>query len=339
MTLAIPITIATDLSMGVGMHNGFLPPVVPAPVPQPSIEMIATMKWVAGYLLNKNKLTAKLEFNGWQVVQDGHDLGPLISDITPALPANLWYAMMWPFSSRKTAFCASKVLAEGVPLAGHYRGLMTMVSCGEPMSLPTVVCLTNELHNCDIGFELSDIAFGFIGILAGVAVEKLSAAIGGRISARFPMLATAQRGADTMRQYVWQTLRDEAINRVRGFADPGGLVKLALAPVVEGALSYARGQVNGTGDWSVKVAVGNPYLGVEGSYTGSRSASDRGFAVQRATLHRQVSHSFVKRSTTVSTFGQAGAGVPWDAGPVPPSAPPATPALNARPASPPRSSR
>jgi hypothetical protein len=336
MTVAIPITIAPDVSMGAGMHNGFLPPVVPAPVPQPSIEMIATMMWTAGYLLNKNKLTTKVEFNGWPIVQDGHDVGPLIPDITPMLPANLWYAMMWPFSSRKNAFCASKVLADGAPLAGHYRNLMTMVTCGEPLSLPTAVCMTNELHNCDIGFELSDIAFGFIGIIAGIVVEKLSAALGSRLNARFPIFAVAQQGTVTVDRYIRQTLTREAINRFRGFSDAGGLVKLALAPVVEGALSYARGQVNGTGDWSVKAAVGNPWVGVEGSYTGSRTASEQGFTVQRATLHRQVSHSFVKRSTTVSEFGRAQPETPWDAAP---AAPPKTPALNARPASAPGGAR
>ncbi|HLA63417.1 MAG TPA: hypothetical protein VK610_03260, partial [Rhodothermales bacterium] len=81
--MKVTVNIALNFSMGMLTHNALAPPAIPAPVPVPSMEMIATQMWTLGYALGQNKLTTTVTHYFMPIVQDGHDCGTMIPDITP----------------------------------------------------------------------------------------------------------------------------------------------------------------------------------------------------------------------------------------------------------------
>src|SRR3989304_1295572 len=94
-----PVNTAIDLTVGVLTHMLIPPPPAP-PVPSvPSIEMLTTQMWTMGFLTGQNKFTTTVLHYGLPMILEGHDIGMLIPDVTIP-PVNLYYAVMWPMSSR-----------------------------------------------------------------------------------------------------------------------------------------------------------------------------------------------------------------------------------------------
>src|SRR5690348_15836700 len=111
----VKVNVIWDVSVGANMHWFALNPPPPAPIPPaivPSVEMIATQLWTFGYALNQNKLTTTVKHKSVRIVQDGHDCGIMIPDVTIP-PNNLLYPVIWLGSSRKIAFAASTVQMDG----------------------------------------------------------------------------------------------------------------------------------------------------------------------------------------------------------------------------------
>jgi hypothetical protein len=169
-----PVNVAWDVTAGTGPHNLWIPTpptnpyVVPSPVP--AIEMIATQMWTAGYFTGKNQLTTDI-VHRMPIVLDGHDLGPLIPDVTIPF-TNYWYAIMWPFSSRKTMFAASTVKMNGKPTAVADGVLpFFMISCGEPISCPLTWPLSNRINTVIVGVSLGDIILGIVNIGVSMAID------------------------------------------------------------------------------------------------------------------------------------------------------------------------
>lgn len=310
MTINVHVTAQNDLSMGALTHKGLNPAMAfPMPAPTASIEILTSAKHLPGYVLNKNKLTRTVLMSEWwggdgvTLMLDGHDHGPFLQDLTPVPIANLWYAVMWPGSSRKCAFGASKVLADATPFGGAQLAPVPLpwTTCGEPFSGPTALSFTSHLNPVIVGFEGADIAAGVASIGATALIDYL-----------FERLAPSHTPGS-----LNEAIGLEAIARIAGFSGRWGALKLAVASVTDGVISYARGQATGTGDWSIKVGVGTPFLGVEVSYTGARSPADRGWSVQDSFGPLQRTHALNKRESSTQVAGGASTTERWDPPPGP----------------------
>jgi len=138
-----------------------------------SMEMIATQMWTYGYVMNQNKLTKKVLHKGMPIVQGGHDCGMMIPDITPPMPANTWYAVMWPLSSRKITFAAATVEMDGQPTGCTFAPFIPMMTCGDPISAPTaMVPLPLQLRNdVIVGMTWMDLLKGLVSIGVSMAID------------------------------------------------------------------------------------------------------------------------------------------------------------------------
>jgi len=172
MFIPVPINISANFSTGILTHNVLSPPQIPSPVPMMSMEMLATQWWPPGYAMNQNKLTRTVRHKKMSIVQSGHDCGMMIMDVTPPMPGNVWYSVMWPFSSRKISFAASTVKMDGTPTGCAFGPLFPMMTCGEPASAPTArVHPTQLLNNVYVGMTLGDILRGVAMIALEMAVD------------------------------------------------------------------------------------------------------------------------------------------------------------------------
>lgn len=327
MSSSVPLTLENDLSAGFLSHRAF-GPTCPVPTEMPSIEMLAPMKSLLGTALGKNKLTSTVTFNELTFALDGHDCGPGITDITPGCPINLFAPAMYLTASRKVTFAAAKVQADKLPIA-LTSTTWTLMSCGEPLSLPFAWSLSNFPHSCVVGPELSDLVAGATSIVSSIFVDKVSAAFANRF---FPAPAP---GTVSFERFQIQTVVRDALSRSVGTYDAAGITKAVVGGLVEGAISYARGQANGTGDWSIRFALGGPLGGVEASYARRGRDAAGTYAVQGTvgpmqqtdsvdpnglrTTEGQVAGSRVDALSTAQNQAKPGS--------------PATPALNPRPGS------
>ncbi len=171
--LQVNVNVAFDPTLGVAMHTLWATvPIVPAFAP--SVEMIATQMWTAGYLMGKNKFTTTVKHKQFPICQASHDLGILIPDVTIP-PTNLFYPLMWPFSKRKMMFSASKVKfndkAVGCSIVGPLP--MPMMTCANPASLPTAVPLINLFNTLKVGMTPGDFVLGVAKIIASIAIDLI----------------------------------------------------------------------------------------------------------------------------------------------------------------------
>lgn len=179
--MKVNVNIIIDFSFGFLTHGLILPPPVPPPPKPPptfSVEMIATFMWTLGFAMNQNKFTngAKpVTHKGMWIALDGHDCGMMIPDVTIP-PVNLWYPMMWPFSSRKPSFAASTVKMNGTAVAcAQMIGLppLPMMTCGEPVSVPVCWSALSVTNTVQVGMTFLDLIIGIIGIVASVVTDLL----------------------------------------------------------------------------------------------------------------------------------------------------------------------
>jgi hypothetical protein len=171
-----------DISFGMLTHNTLFPPAVPVPTPALSVEMVAFQKWLYGFVMNQNKLTTTVKHVGQGIVLSGHDCGMLIPDITPPVFVNAWYAVCWPFSSRKITFAASTVKMDGQPVGCAQMGPvpLPMMTCGDPVSAPTALfmfnCFTSQVR---VGMSLKDLMMGLLEIAVSIAIDLIFEKVGG----------------------------------------------------------------------------------------------------------------------------------------------------------------
>lgn len=182
--VGIKVNIEFDATAGVLTHNVLFPPAIPSPTPMPSVEMLATQKWL-GFFTGQNKFTTTVKHKGQCIVQDGHDQGLMILDITLPQPANIWYALMWPLSSRKITFGASTVKMNNTATGCAQCPIPPMMTCGDPISAPTAFILPFQLSNTVVvGMTGWDILKGILVIVASMAIDALFNGPGGLRGAR-----------------------------------------------------------------------------------------------------------------------------------------------------------
>lgn len=262
MKVRVPINTESDLSMGLGSHYFWLPPVIPTPIPAPAMEMVVNMKWPPGFAMNKNKLTTTVTHQKKTVVQAGHDCGVMIPDllIVPPcipIPTNAYYYIMWPLSSRKTTFLASTVKANKKPVACANLGtLMPMISCGNPVSLPLTVPITNGSNTVTVGVGPVDILQGALSIYLSVAIGAVFASLskGGAKVVLDPPKEILEK---LLKHVLLEMLKKHLKFLPKPDKANRWFAKKAIKAVVGGQPRRI------TGEPKYKIRIGIPYVGVE----------------------------------------------------------------------------
>jgi hypothetical protein len=282
MPFASPhVGIAWDISLGVLTHNVLSPPAIPAPTPMFSIEMVATNMWTLGYLAGQNKFTTTVMHKGSPIVQEDHDDGMMIPDITPMMMANLYYAVMWPFSSRQVKFKASTVKMNGKAAGcADISSGMVMMTCGDPISAPLGIPVLSPFNTVTVGMTLADFLLGVLDIALSMLIDFVFEYVGkgkgvasevgeqfGRVFSRKEVEAAAQKAAreaieeegekvteKAIRDYASEQLGKELIKKfgptdMRGF---GKSVASSGAGLVTSSLE---------GNPTFKYSTGNPIAG------------------------------------------------------------------------------
>ncbi len=269
MSVPCPVNVIWDLTSPIlpCSHMYIVPP-MPSPTPTVAIEMLATQMWTAGYVLNKNKWAKTVKHKGVFIAQEGHDLGPLIPDVTIPF-VNAWYAVMWPFSSRKIMFSASKVkMDKAATGCASVWPPFVMLTCGEPISLPVTAPLTNMLNSVYVGMTMMDILAGVLSILTSMAIDFIFSLIGYKGGAKkygrelrniFKRIGRlpVHRAGSLFGGRVGQKVSKAIIEK---FFTPKDLVKNLVSGVTGFGISSL------TGDPKFSMGVGNPWLGGEFSY-------------------------------------------------------------------------
>lgn len=255
--MSVPVNTAATFSTGVFCHEALSQTTGFVKVPAPSIETYATQMWTAGYILNKNKLTQTVKHTRVQlpIVQKGHDCGPMIPDLTPTFPSNYLYAVIWPFTSRKIMFSASKVKMDGKATGCACTFAippLPMMTCGFPTSAPAawVHPIQNLWVNVSVGMTWSDYLWGLVKIWREILVNLLFH----YVSKYFP----SKEIEDTL-SGVGKKLREAALDSM-GFSLKGA-TKKALHSLTKGGLSLF------TENPTIKFGVSAPTANTEVSYS------------------------------------------------------------------------
>lgn len=164
-----------------------LPPVPPAPLVPPAFpnpffsksgfmaphaELPHTLRWIMQWA---HKFTTTVQFDGWLVAQQGHDVGGLIPHFSIP-PPNLLLITTIPFSKYKILFGAATVLVNGKPAAGYFPILAPPVYCNSlPCSVPAVVPPINNVlpvpNTVWIGMTFFDFLAGWISVAIEAAID------------------------------------------------------------------------------------------------------------------------------------------------------------------------
>ena len=273
-----PVNIPWDISAGAGTHNLLLPVVPPVPpAPTAAIEMITTMLWTAGFVLGKNKFTDTVFHKGGFIMLEGHDIGPLIPDVTIP-PTNIWYLKMWPLSSRKVMFSAStvKMRSKATGCAAIWPPYTILISCGEPVSLPASRSLLSNLNTVKVGLTWGDFFAGLLTIVVSIGLDLLFKAIGDKLGAKDAARAAFQAtwrgalscvGSEVTSHFIRNQISNLAKNTLSGLAG----ANIALW--------------TGTGPPQIKIGIGNSWVGgevvIDGSGGGEHGAEGHAFGWQR----------------------------------------------------------
>lgn len=270
-----------DISFGVLTHNVLLPPAVPTPTPMVSIEMVATQWWPPGFAMNQNKFTTTVKHVQQNIVLDGHDCGMLVPDITPPFPVQYYYAIAWPFSSRKTAFAASSVKMDKTPVGCAQLGPvpLPMMTCGDPISAPTAFALFNCFTSqVKVGMSLLDLLLGLLGIAISIAIDFVFEMLGSSGKSASEVIEGYGRRAfsrQAMREFAETATETLARTLGREFL---GKMGLQAKPALKRGVSALAGLLTSTlqGNPTFKYSpVGGPFAGVEGSID-SKGAKGQG---------------------------------------------------------------
>jgi len=249
-----PVSIASDMTLPLPLmmtSHDFVPiPTGPPPGPCVAIEAPVPVMWSPGFTLFQNKLTTTVSHQGLPFALDGHDCGYLIPHVTNP-PNNARLPMIMLFSSRKMAFAATTVRANGTAVAASTPPLLPMLCCAFPVTLP-VGYVMNSLNTVRVGLTGEDVVAGALGILGTMVASYLSS---GRGTPRLPdtteVLQKALLGG-SLRSWMYKSI----------FGIAAGVARLLI-----------------TGDGTVQLQLGSKYAGfsptftkaVDGSYTLSAS--------------------------------------------------------------------
>lgn len=181
--LSVPVNLRYSITVGASLHKAAPPPPAPpTPSPQVSVEFPAFQGWPPGKL-TKHSFTNTVKHLRQDIVQDGHDCGRLIFDLTPAIPANIFYALYWPVSSRKPIYSASKVKMDGTATACATSVAfppLPEMTCGFPASTMSALNTPLQLYvSLNVGMTLMDLLMGIVQVKIEQAIDLLFFSIQG----------------------------------------------------------------------------------------------------------------------------------------------------------------
>jgi hypothetical protein len=251
--IPVKVNIAIDPTLGVLTHNLLVPPAVPVPAPTFAVEMIATQMWTLGYLTGKNKLTTTVKHRNMPIVLQDHDIGMMIPDITIPF-VNAYYAIMWPFSSRKISFTSS-IVKMNTKMVGCASVVppFPMMTCGDPVTAPTAFPILNWLHTVSVGITVLDILLGVGAICFSVGLDLLFFGLSAPGTARSLMRTLAMEFLGKLVPTSPAALWKKVLSGLTGvlFHPPGQppqyQFNIGMPGVIEGGIVSQPGQVTGTG--------------------------------------------------------------------------------------------
>jgi len=166
----IKVNTSWDVVLGVSSHFGPIAPVGPLF----SIEGAAQW-WPPGYYLHKNKFTETVRHRGNKIVQQGHDIGPIMPHLTFPLLGNPWYVKIYLLSSCEVKFSSSSVKGNGKEIGCASLWIpLPMMTCGEPISWPLAFPITPIfLSSVSVGVTLMDLLAGVISIATSMILDFL----------------------------------------------------------------------------------------------------------------------------------------------------------------------
>jgi hypothetical protein len=245
---SVNVNCSADLSAGVGDH--FLLLLAPPAVITVSIEMIVPMRWPPGIPLGLHQLSESVTHKGWTIVLAGHDCGPFIPDLTiPFL--NFWYAIMWPFSSRKMSFSASTVQANGTAIACAQLPLFGLMTCGDIATTPTAFPLTAILNSLDVGMTWLDIEIGWMSNVVSVVTDLI-----------FSLFSDAP-----------DAISGQAMQKLFPWKDKANIAKAAVSSLTGLLISAGACEASG-GEYPANLgfSMSSPYFGFGGSVSYSKGS-------------------------------------------------------------------
>ena len=269
MPLPIPVSITNDLAMPLipivmTFHDVVPPPPAP-PIPSaPCVEPPVMMMWPPGFALFQNKFTTTVLHKAMPIALDGHNCGYMLVHVSiPA--ANLLTPMQIMFSSRKMAFSAAKVKANGSPIATTAPLLLPMMCCAQPVTLPNGAAPTNCLNTVRVGVTWTDAILGWFSIAVTVIVDF--------VTRKLP----EQKGwrgnlEKQLEELKWKLLLGDK---------PGKWIKKTVAGLAVGAA-----RIIVTGEGSISIAFGSGYVGGSLSYSRSSGSNTIGISGNEATSDR-----------------------------------------------------
>jgi hypothetical protein len=303
MPLPIPVSITNDLAMPLipivmTFHDVVLPPPAP-PIPSAlCVEPPVMMMWPPGFALFQNKFTTTVLHKAMPIALDGHNCGYMLPHVSIPI-VNILTPIQIAFSSRKMAFSAAKVKANGTPIATTAPLLLPMMCCAQPITLPNGAAPTNCLNTVRVGVTLADAIVGWFSIIATMAIDRYFYK---------PATLDAKRILDDL----------------KGKSLLGDKWKKAAWKAAVGALTGAAKIAVGGDQGNVSISFGSGYFGGTISYSqgsGSKSVGGSLNAITSEhlmgpTTGKQVSAQRTWRSDDTVTWTTGSKSVSSDNGPV-----------------------
>ncbi|AUX42699.1 uncharacterized protein SOCE26_041320 [Sorangium cellulosum] len=171
MSVPVPVCRSADVSVGYSTHLYHpIPPPPTPPVPTYAIEIVLSQSWPPGVGLGSVKKTSSVLCGGLALMLAGHDCGKLIPQITIPLN-NALLPTFLPTSKRKVIVTCFSVRMNGFPAA--CMSLRPPLSCGQPMSMPLSLTVTNFYLNVLVGVSAADVVGALIATAGTMVIDYL----------------------------------------------------------------------------------------------------------------------------------------------------------------------
>ncbi len=309
MPLPIPVSITNDLAMPLipmvvmTLHD-VVPPMAP-PIPAaPCVETPVMMMWPPGFALFQNRFTTTVLHKAMPIALDGHNCGYMLPHVSIPI-VNMLTPMQIMFSSRKMAFSAAKVKANGAPIATTAPLVLPMMCCAQPVTLPTGAAPTNCLNTVAVGVTWTDAILGWGAIMVTMVIDKC-----------FYKKPQALEGADKTEMVINFGIKQLDKLKLRLLLGDDKWKKALWKAAVGVAAGLSK--IVLTGEGSVSIPFGSGYLGGGLGYTrggdggGSSTVGVAGNTSDRLlgpATGRQASAQYTWRAdgTTTTTTGSKAA--------------------------------
>lgn len=297
LTLTIPIIPLITLHDAVGIPPAVLPKLLP------HLELPVTMMWPPGFGLLQNKLTTTVLHKAMPLALDGHDCGHMIIHVPiPPVPVNVKVVLHVMFSSRKMAFSASKVKANGTAVACTSLWFpFPMLCCANPITAPIGTAPFNLLNTVKVGMTWADVLFGALSIAVTMAIDFFTWDKEAPISlpSATDWIWKATLG-DSLGVWALKTGAGLAVNAARLLAGEDGSLSIAVGPGGYWGAGAGFSRSDGVWSFSANAGGGMPTSGPFGPVVGAQQGYQHTWNVDGSTS-----------TTTTSTMA---GGMPLGAG-------------------------